>query len=168
MREHNLDATFPLAPDAFWQLFLVDDAFRDAFYAHLALELEHLDIKTHGEGDDLVIERDIEMTPRRDLPGFLKKVLAGASKVREKGRYSARERTYSVEIVLPVIGRRVDFTGVYSWPASERETQRHWLARCHARIPLFGGRLESYLLSEVQKSHAAGAEFTRRYIEEKL
>ena len=168
MREHNLDYTFPIAPRAFWQLFLLDDDFRAAFYEHLALDLEHLDIKTHGEGDDLVIERDIEMTPHRDLPGFLKKALSGASKVRERGRYSARERKYEVEIVLPVIGRRVDFRGVYTWADSDHETRRTWRATCNARIPLFGGKLESFLLGQVEDSHQRGALFTERYIKEKL
>lgn len=151
--EQRIEHIFETTPARFWNTFLLDEAFRKAVYAHMNLKIARLELQHDGDGDALSVQRTIEIVPERNAPAFLQKLLAGASLVKEVGIYDAQKQEMTVSIELPVIGKRVEFGGRYTWEVlGENRFKRIWVGYCNARIPLLGKKLESYLLDEVQQT----------------
>lgn len=165
--DHRLDHTFEVSPEHFWRTFLLDEGYERALYEHLRLKIEHKTVRQQGEGQQLIVEREVHLRPERELPVALAKLIRGATLVKERGRFDARAGKLEIEVDLPVIGRLVDFTGCYTWQETGAEVfRRTWQGHCIAKVPLVGRSLERYLLGEIEQSLARAYEFTVRWLAE--
>ncbi|MBK6847847.1 MAG: DUF2505 domain-containing protein [Proteobacteria bacterium] len=157
----HLEHTFAAAPQRFWSVVLLDPEYQDALYRQLRLHIEHCVIEHEGSGDELRVRRELHLTPDRELPAALRKLVRGTALVKERALFDARAGKMTIEIELPVIGAWVDFHGVYTWrEQGPAQLQRNWEAHCHARLPLIGRQIETYLLAEMASSFEQAYRFT--------
>lgn len=167
LMQQRLEHLFDVDAKHFWDVFLFDDDYLQGLYRHLKLKIEHKQLTRQGSGDELVVRRELHLTPDRNLPVALAKLLRGATLVKEYGVFDGRKQQLDIKIELPVIGRLVDFTATYtSEGESEVGFKRVWQAECRARIPLVGRQVERYLLGETQSSLAQAYAFTRTWLRE--
>lgn len=163
MQQH-LEHELGVGADTFWETFLLDETFERDLYEHLKLRVEHKQLEREGSGSDLVIRREMHVVPDRQVPAALTRLLRGATMVKEKGVFQARERRMDIEVELPVIGRITEFNGRYSWgPAEPQRMVRAWDAVCRVRVPLVGSQIEKYLLGEVAHSLQQAHEFCKTW-----
>jgi hypothetical protein len=166
--ENRLEHDFDSAAEAFWKMFLLDEAFEKALYQHLRLEVVHKTLTYEGEGTNLLVRREMHLNPERDIPVALAKLLRGATLVKERGEFDAAAGHFDIDVELPVIGRFVNFTGRYTWtPTGENAFRRTWEGKCRARVPLVGRQVERYLLNEVEASLTKAYQFTQSWLSQR-
>lgn len=157
----HLEHTFAASSERFWSVVLLDPAYQDALYRELRLKIEHCAIEREEGAGGLRLRRELHLTPDRELPGALRKLVRGAALVKERASFDAQAGRMTIEIELPVIGPWVDFRGTYTWRmVGPGQLQRDWDAHCRARIPLVGRQIEAYLLGEMRASFEQGYRFT--------
>lgn len=164
---HTIEHVFDTSPERLWEVFFFDEAYARGLNERMRLRVEHRELQHEGRGDTLIVRRKLHIVPDRELPPVLRRLFSGASTVKESGEFNAALRRYSVKIELPVIGAMVDYGGDYTWETlPSGQVRRVWNGRCEARIPLVGGKLEAYLIGELERSLADGALYTRQYLRE--
>ena len=163
--QHEIEHLYEdLTAERYWRAFLLEDSYREQWYGQLKLGIDWIDVNVQGSWPDLRIERRLHVVPDRDLPRPLKKLLRGAALVKEHGVLDVSAGTFTVNIILPVIGRLIDFYGTYRWEQLPSGTlRRTWHCRCDAKIPIVGTRIEKYLLDEMTSSQAQALAFNKRY-----
>ena len=162
--QHSVTQCFAVSAEDFWQTFVLDEAYLRALYDHLALEVEANELQKRGHGSTLRAKRKLRFRARRQLPRLIKQAVGGMTTVVEELEFSAADGFAQVRVQLPVIGRRVELGGQYTW--SERpgpSLERHWQGYCHARLPIVGPMLERYVLGELETSLTALQVFTDQW-----
>lgn len=163
--KHTIEHVFDTSPERLWEVFFFDETYGRGLYERLRLRVARSELQREGEGEALIVRRKLHLNPERELPATLRRLLQGTSTVKETGEFNAALGRYSVTIELPVIGNLVDYGGEYTWETlPSGQVRRIWRGRCDARIPLVGGRLEAYLLGEIEKSLAENFAYTREYL----
>ncbi|MBK8482694.1 MAG: DUF2505 domain-containing protein [Proteobacteria bacterium] len=157
----HIEHTFAASAERFWSMVLLDPDYQDALYRALRLKIEHCAIEREDGEGGLRLRRELHLTPDRELPSALRKLVRGAALVKERASFDAQAGRMTIEIELPVIGAWVDFRGTYTWRmVGPARLQRDWDARCRARLPLVGRQIETYLLGEMRTSFEQGYRFT--------
>lgn len=165
--ELTVEQTFAADALRFWQVTLLDEDYQRGLYQHLALKIEHRELVSEGQGEDLRVRRTLHYVAQRNTPALLKKVLGGTNLVKEHTDFDARAGRMVNTVELPVIGSRVDFGGHYRWESLPGERlHRVYQGWCKARIPLVGRKLETFLLEETRRSFDQVHEFTHRWLAE--
>nr|WP_276599691.1 DUF2505 domain-containing protein [Nannocystis sp. SCPEA4] len=162
---HTIEHVFDTSPERLWEVFFFDEDYAKGLYERVRLKVVKRELHREGEGPSLIVRRKLQLVADRELPGALKRLFQGTSTVTETGEFNAALRRYSVTIQVPVIGNLVDYGGEYTWDTlPSGQLRRVWRGHCDARIPLVGGKLEAYLLGEIEKSMADNYAFTREYL----
>lgn len=148
----------------YWDMFFGDD-YNDGLWPALDMGYERVSFTREGEGDDLVIRREQILTPRRELPGFMKKLVQGALTYREKNVFRARDNRMEVETIPSVLADKIVSAGTY-WlePAGEGRVRRVYEGEVTCKIPLVGGKIEKQIVSEVEESYRKTTRFTRDWL----
>lgn len=163
----TIEHVFDTSPERLWEVFFFDDDFARGLYERMKLRVDHRELQREGQGETLIVRRKLHIVPDREVPGVLKKLLSGASTVKETGEFNAALRRYSVKIEVPVIGSMVDYGGEYTWETlPSGQTRRVWTGRCEARIPLISAKVEKYLLGEIEQSMADNYAYTKQWLRE--
>lgn len=166
MKRQRIEHHFATDATSFWQMFFFDQAYFDGLYEHLELNIEDVKLEQQGEGSTLEVRRTVQMSPRREMPALMAKLLKGVKTVTETGHFSAQRGTLQIKVQLPVIGSRVDYGGVYTWrEPSAGQLLRIWDGHCDANVPLLGGKLETFLLGEIERDFGRVYQFTKGYLE---
>ncbi|MCY1006312.1 DUF2505 domain-containing protein [Nannocystis pusilla] len=161
---HTIEHVFDTSPERLWEVFFFDEDYARGLYERMRLTVVRRDLQREGEGPSLIVRRKL-LAADRELPGALKRLFQGTSTVTEVGEFNAALRRYSVTIQVPVIGNLVDYGGEYTWETlPSGQLRRVWRGHCDARIPLVGGKLEAYLLGEIEKSMAENFAYTREWL----
>ncbi|PCC66880.1 Protein of unknown function [Nannocystis exedens] len=162
---HTIEHVFDTSPERLWEVFFFDEDYARGLYERMRLTVVRRDLQREGEGPNLIVRRKLQLAADRELPGALKRLFQGTSTVTEIGEFNAALRRYSVTIQVPVIGNLVDYGGEYTWDIlPSGQLRRVWKGHCDARIPLVGGKLEAYLLGEIEKSMAENFAYTRDWL----
>jgi hypothetical protein len=162
---HTIEHVFDTSPERLWEVFFFDEDYARGLYERMRLTVVRRDLQREGEGPSLIVRRKLQLAADRELPGALKRLFQGTSTVTEVGEFNAALRRYSVTIQVPVIGNLVDYGGEYTWETlPSGQLRRVWRGHCDARIPLVGGKLEAYLLGEIEKSMAENFAYTREWL----
>lgn len=159
---------FDAGPERFWRVTLLDEDYLQGLYEFLSLKIEHKEIVSEGEGDDLVVRRTLHYVAERRKPGVLDKLMRGANLVKEHADFDARAGRLISTVELPVIGPRVDFGGRYSWQPLDggRRMRRDYVGWCDVGIPLVGRKVQKFLVEETRQSFDQVYDFTRRFLAE--
>lgn len=165
--KHEIEHVFDTTPERLWSVFFFDDDYVRGLFARMRLKIVGRELQHEGEGETLIVRRKLLFAAEREPPAALRRLVGGATTVKETGEFNAALRRYSVTIELPVIGPLVEFGGDYTWETlPSGQVRRSWRGRCDARIPLVGGKVEAYLLGEIERSLAENAAYTRQYLRE--
>ncbi|MCA9520832.1 MAG: DUF2505 family protein [Myxococcales bacterium] len=165
MKRQRIEHQFAMSASAFWEMFFFDQTYFDGLYNYLELNIEDVKQSHSGTAETLQVERTVQMSPRREMPALMSKLLKGVKTVTEIGRFSAADGRLEISVRLPVIASRVDYGGIYTWrEPSPNQLLRVWDGHCDARIPMLGGKLESFLLGEIERDFGRVQRFTQDYI----
>jgi hypothetical protein len=151
----------------FWELFFFDEAYGKAIHAHLEVEVVEMSIQCEGVEQAPGCKRQMAIKPAQQAPGFVSKLISGSAIVREHSHLDMQAGTMTTCIVLPTIGKRVDYGGTYTWREADDGFVRIWDGHCKARFPLIAGKMERFFLGELEKSLTKAQAFTQRWIDER-
>ena len=168
MIEYEIVDEFPTTPDKYWEMFF-SDAYNEALWKHLDIEREVLEFRREGEGESEVIHRVQRLTPKRDVPSALRKLVKDAISYEERNVWRRADNAMSVVTIPNFFADKFTAKGVYKLePVGSDKLRRIWKASCECRVPLVGGKVEKHVVDEVKRSYQATTIFTRKYITEHL
>lgn len=168
MIEYEIVDEFPTTPDKYWDMFF-SDAYNAELWRELDIEREVLEFRREGEGEAEVIHRTQKLTPKRDVPSALRKLVKDAISYEERNVW--RRATNSMEVItIPnFFADKFTATGIYQLrPLGDAKLERVWTAKTECRVPLVGGKVEKHIVEEVKRSYQATTIFTRKWIAEHL
>jgi hypothetical protein len=161
--KYVIEDTFDVSAQRYWEVFF-DEAYNAALWPVLKVDWDLRKFERTGEGDDLVIVREAELTPHRQAPKVIQKLITTTIKYVESNRYEARKSEMTTKIKPNFAADRVTNEGIYRVePLGDGRCKRIWTGVCEARVPLFGGKIEEFLVSEVQESYRTATDFTRKW-----
>lgn len=163
--EYRIEDTFDVSAPFFWDFFF-SEAYNAAMWPELDIQWELLDLKREGEGQSLKIHREQRLTPQREVPGFLKRLVDGAITYVEKNDFVAANNEMRTVTIPGFAADRLRTEGVYRLePVGDRKVRRVWEGVCVCKIPLIGGKVEKQLVEEVRESYRRATAFTHKWIE---
>jgi hypothetical protein len=164
--EYRIEDTFDVSAADYWEIFFSDE-YNAALWPALDIVRDQLKFEKRGEGSDLVIIREQKLLPKREVPKVLQKLVKGAITYVEKNEYRAADSVMKTKTIPSFGADRIDNHGLYRVePRGDSKCARIWEGHCSCRIPLLGGRVESFLVGEIKESYRKATEFTRRYHKE--
>ena len=164
MIEYEIVDEFNTTPDAYWEMFF-SDAYNDALWKHLDIEREVLEFRREGEGDAEVIHRVQKLTPRRDVPSALRKLVKDAIAYEERNVWRRKTSIMEVVTIPNFFADKFTAKGTYRLEATGPDKLRRiWKANCECRVPLVGGKVEKHVVDEVKRSYQATTIFTRNWL----
>jgi len=168
MIEYEIVDEFATTPDKYWDMFFSED-YNRALWQHLDIEWELVKLERSGEGQDEVIHRVQRLTPKRDVPSALRKLVKDAVSYEERNVFRRRDSVMEVVTIPNFFADRFEAKGTYALEAKgDDKLDRIWKATCKCSVPLVGGKVEKHVVEEVKRSYKASTIFTRKYIAEEL
>ncbi len=168
MIEYEIVDEFSTTPDKYWDMFF-SDAYNDALWKHLDIERQVIEFRREGEGASEVIHRTQKLTPKRDVPSALRKLVKDAISYEERNVWRRADNQMDVVTIPNFFADKFVAQGVYSLePISSDKLRRIWKASCNCKVPLVGGKVEKHVVEEVKRSYQATTIFTRKWIAEHL
>ena len=168
MIEYEVTDEFQTTIDAYWEMFF-GDAYNEALWKHLAMKREQLEFRREGEGDDEVIHRVQKLTPQRDVPAALRRLVKEAISYEERNIWRKRTNVMEVITIPNFFADKFKSKGTYELvPIGDAKLKRVWKGSCECRVPLVGGKVEKHVVDEVTASYRATTSFTRKWIAEQL
>jgi hypothetical protein len=164
--EYRIEDTFDVSAERYWEIFFSDE-YNAGLWPALDIKRELLVFDRQGEGPSLRIHREQRLTPQREVPGFIKKLVSGAITYVEKNDFVAADNAMRTVTIPGFAADRITTTGIYRLePLGDARCKRIWEGVCECRIPLVGGKVEKQLVEEVRESYRRAADFTRKWIAE--
>ncbi len=164
--EYTIRDTFEVSAERYWDIFFSDD-YNAGLWPAIAVDWKPLKFEREGEGRSLKIVREQELTPHRQAPKAIQKLVKGTITYVEKNRFDAASNAMNTVTVPNFMADRIDNHGVYRLQdAGAGKVERIWEGVCKAKIPLLGGQIEKYLVSEIKESYRKATEYTHRYLAE--
>jgi hypothetical protein len=168
MIEYEIVDEFPTTVDKYWDMFF-SDAYNAALWKHLDIERQVIEFRREGEGEAEVIHRVQKLTPKRDVPSALRKLVKDAISYEERNVWRRADNAMEVVTIPNFFADKFTARGVYELsPLGEGKLRRIWKASCECRVPLVGGKVEKHVVEEVKRSYQATTIFTRKWIAEHL
>lgn len=166
--KYVIEDEFDISAPRYWEMFF-SDAYNDALWPVLQVDWEIKRFDKKGGGDELVIDREAELTPHRQPPKALQKLINTTIRYVEVNRYTAAKSEMTTNITPNFMADRITNKGLYRIVAlGDDRCKRVWEGLCEAKIPLLGGRVEDFLVGEVKQTYGTATDFTRKWISEKL
>ena len=168
MIEYEIRDPFATTPDKYWDMFF-SDAYNAALWKHLDIEREVLEFERKGEGPDETIRRVQRLTPKRDVPSALRKLVKDAIQYEERNTWRRGDNLMHVVTIPNFFADKFTTKGTYQLRAlGDGKLERIWKASCECRVALVGGKVEKHVVEEVKRSYQATTIFTRKYIADNL
>ena len=168
MIEYEIVDEFATTPDKYWDMFFSEE-YNLALWKHLDIEWELVKFERTGEGQDEVIHRIQRLTPKRDVPAALRRVVKGAVAYEERNVFHRSKSSMETVTIPSFFADKFEAKGVYELVAKgDNKLDRIWRANCKCTVPLVGGKVEKVVVDEVKRSYQASTKFTRQYIAEHL
>ena len=159
---------FRCAPETFFseQVYFHPD-FHEGLYREL--RFRSWEVESRTEPDGTIIEHRTKR-PERDLPMVLRKAL-GVDHIEysEDAIYQPATLRYEFKVRPNVMASKIRIQGCYHIEAAvPGRCVRIVEMEVEVKIPIFGRRVERYLAKELMQSYDVAADFTRRWISERL
>jgi hypothetical protein len=152
---------FDTDPQTYWDIFWNEDFMREMFEqmkcARKVLELR-------DEPDKKL--RNQEVSPERDIPGVLKKVIpGGALRYIEYGVWQKPLGPLAVDIKVPAVGERFSMKCAYTVTAiGPGRCRRDFAGECTVKVPLMGGAVEKAVIDSMRDSYEVAARVHREWL----
>ena len=164
MTTYEITGEFATTPEKYWEMFF-DDAYNDALWPFLAIGREQLKLERQGTGDGEVITRVQRLTPERELPGFMQKVVSGAVAYTETNVFHRATSLMEVKTEPSYLSDKILASGTYEVrPKGDKGCVRIWKARCDCKLMLVGKKIEEHIIEEVRRSYAKTTSFTHEWL----
>jgi len=164
MIEYTIEDEFEATVDDYWSMFF-SKAFNDALWPHIDVEYELLDYREEQDGD--VIHRRQRLTPKREVPRALQRLVKGAISYEEANVWRKADSAMSVVVTPSFMSSSFDSTGTYTVkPAGEGKVLRRWTSKVICKVPMVGGSVEKTVVDSVKESYRRTTQFTREWIAE--
>lgn len=164
--EYRIEDTFDVSVERYWEMFFSEE-YNAALWPALDIGWELLVFEREGEGTQTRIRREQRLTPRREVPKFISKLVSGAITYLEKNDFSAADNAMKTVTIPGFAADRINTVGTYRLEArGPDKCARIWEGVCECRIPLIGGKVEKQLVQEVRESYRRTTDFTRKWIAE--
>ena len=161
--EYRIEDEFDVSTDRYWEVFF-DETYNRALWDAIDIGWELLMLERKGEGADLVIERKQKLTPRREVPGFLKRFVNDAIAYTEHNVFTAKDNRMRTVPTPSFMADKIKTEGIYRLePRGDDKCARIWEGIAIAKIPLLGGRVEKHLVEEIRESYRKATAFTRKW-----
>ncbi len=159
----HIENHFDASPQEVWDLFN-----SDAFEARLeeTSGVRMTTVEETIEGD--LEERRIECESKKELPGFMAKLL-GAKHLTytQLTKLDRSKDTLWWQVIPMAMSDKVTAEGTTVVTAEGDRSRRVVSGEISVRIPLVGGRIEKVILQEVERSYQRAAELAERILEER-
>lgn len=163
MIEYRIEDDFDVTAEQYWDAFFSQE-YNDALWEELEVDWELLELTRSGEGEGETLVRRMMLTPRRDVPAALKKLVKDGIRYEEKNEWSKRDSSMKITITPNFGANKFEHVGVFSVKdLGEGKCRRIFEAKCSCAIPLVGKAIEKHIVGEVKDSYAASTKFNRAY-----
>ncbi|MCA9704798.1 MAG: DUF2505 domain-containing protein [Myxococcales bacterium] len=164
--EYRIEDTFDVSADRYWEMFFSEE-YNAALWPALDIGWELLAFERTGEGAQTRIHREQRLTPRREVPKFLSKLVSGAITYLEKNDYVAADGAMKTVTIPGFAADRIHTVGTYRVvPLGAQQCKRVWEGVADCKIPLVGGKIEKHLVEEIRESYRRTTAFTRKWLAE--
>ena len=168
MIEYEIVDEFATTPDKYWEMFF-SDAYNEALWRTLEIEREVVKFERSGEGDSEVIHRIQRLTPKRDVPAALRRLVKDAVSYEERNVWRRKDNLMEVVTIPSFFAEKFKATGTYVLRAKGADKlDRVWTANCSCSVPLVGGKVEKHVVEEIKRSYLTTTSFTRDWIAKQL
>jgi hypothetical protein len=161
--KYTIEDVFDVSAAHYWQVFFSQE-FNEALWPALNIEWQLLKLERRGEGDALEIDREQRLTPRRELPGFMEKLVKGKLSYVERNAFRARDNFMRTTTTPSFMPEKINTNGVYRLEVlGPQRVKRIWEGTCEVNVALIGGRIEKTLVEEIRESYRKATDFTRKW-----
>jgi hypothetical protein len=162
VKEFRFEHVFAGRADDYWWAFFDEGCTRQQFDAVGVRGFEIIELSDNG--DEVV--RILEVSPARDLPGFIRKLTGASLRYTETSRLDRRSGIATTEVVPATLSGRVELRGTHRLePVDADHVRRVFTGTIAARVPLVGKRIETAVLADMEKSYATGAALTQSFMD---
>jgi hypothetical protein len=164
MSHYRIEDEFETTPERYWEVFF-DEDYNAKLFEHLEVDRKQLEFRREGEGDDEVIHRVVTLTPRREVPAVMKKIVKTAISYEERNVFRRAKNMLDVVTVPNFMADKVTTEGKYFLETrGTNRIVRVWDGVCECRVPFVGGKVEKHLIDEIKRGYAATTIFTRKWL----
>jgi len=164
MVAYQVEDTFTCSANYYWNMFF-SAPYNEGLWEFLEIErVEEKFCRTGTELDEEIV-RVHRLTPRREVPAIMKKLISGAITYVEHNHFRRRENAMQVKTTTGFLADKFSANGVYRLEEIEpRVVQRIWQGECTCTIPLIGDKIARLIADEIKRSYEKTSEFTHRWI----
>ena len=152
--------SFEAPPEQFWEVYVNPDYERERYVRTGVESWEEVDRRE----EDGVVEREIRGTPKRQLPGFVRKFAGNTLSFTEFLTYDYPNRRVDIRIVPGALSSFVEVVGTSEIEATDTGTMRTYEGSVTVRAPLVGGLLERFIIDDLTRSYEARTELMRTWL----
>ncbi len=151
--EHEL----PGSAERVWAL-VVSDAFNDELYARVEVDRELVSEREEAG----MVHRVVRSTSRRQLPGFVKKLLGGDLGFVERIEWRRGETRLALTVEPSLMARRTRFASTVAVePLGAERSRRVFAGSIAVDLPLVGRRIEQGAVRDMRRIHDLAAQLMR-------
>ena len=159
----HIENEFTISADRIVEL-LLDDEFEKGLWDAIGFtKIEILELKKREGGR----YRKAKVTPPTDLPGFLKRVVGGASGYYEETDWDIATRVNKWNTYLSEKMRSVNISGAFEVHENgEGKCKRVVDGEVNVKIPIIGKKIEQFLIKETEKSYVHINAYIEKWVSE--
>jgi hypothetical protein len=164
MSTYEIIDEFATSAEHYWNTFF-SPQYNAALWPALQIRCEEQLYERQGEGKDLTARRVLRLTPDRELPAILRKLVSGAISYTESNQFTRATNTLEVVTVPSFLADKITTKGIYTLVELEpMRVRRVWQGVCECKIPLVGRKVEEVIIDEVRRSYKLTTDFTRAWL----
>ena len=152
---------FETDPAGYWKLFF-HEPFNVALYERIGVKERK---RLSFDETEATIKFSVRILPKRDLPGFMKKLVGGDFGYIETSTLVKAEHRMDVRIEPTLLKDRITSGGLFTvTPVGEHRIRRTFEGDIKVAIPLVGGKVEGTIVDDVKRSYEVAAQVTAEWL----
>lgn len=158
MTEFTIEHEFEAGAEAVWAL-VVSDEFNDELYARVEVDRA---VVSEREEDGLV-RRVVRSTSRRQLPGFVRRLLGGELGFVERVEWRRGATRLSLSVEPTIMASRTRFASTLAVePLGPGRSRRVFAGSIAVAVPVVGRRIEQGAVRDMRRIHDLAAQMMRQ------
>lgn len=152
---------FDTDPERFWKVFF-HEPYNVEMYDRIGVKERRM-LERREEGD--TIRWKVRIMPKRDLPGFVQKIVGGDLGYVEISTWSRKDNKIDVRVEPTLMKEKTKIHGIYTLtPIGPGRVRRVFEGDLSVSIPLVGGKIEGFIISDMEKSYQVAAQVTAEWL----
>jgi hypothetical protein len=152
---------FKTDPATFWKLFF-HEPYNVELYDRIGVKERRM---LSREDNWPTVSFSVRIMPKRDLPGFLKKIVGGDLGYTETSTFYTDKNYGDCKIEPTLMRERTKIKAKYSIePIGEGRIRRVFEGSIDISFPLVAGKIEQFIISDMTKAYGTAAEVTTEWL----